>query len=285
MNKFIKPLILATLLVSGASLASCGGGKTIRICASEIPHAKLLNECIKPLLEEKGYNLKVKVLDWTQQNSAVAQGDYDANYFQHLPYLENYNSSVNDNLKLKPVCKVHYERLCMYASDLNKKTLSNGDKIAIVDDLSNVERALKLLEQEKVLKIKESNYVNGVFTFDTTKPNEGVTFLSGYENVTLRCLPENTLCASLPDYHFGILSGNTAMLGLTSYQDRIVFGENSSEQEDLKANVIAMRKADVENKTEIAKVLTEVFNDKKVDDYINTTFGQSVVYHYVNLLG
>ena len=219
MKKSIKVLALASLVASLGTLASCGGSeKTIRICASEIPHAKILNECIKPLLKEEGYDLKVKVLDWTQQNSAVAQGDYDANYFQHIPYLTNYNASVSDNLKLTPIVKVHYERLCMYAEDENHKVLTNGDKIALVDDQANLERALKLLEQEGVLTIKNNAYKNDIYSVDVSKVQDVVTLKEGYENVKLKCMPESTMCQALTDYNFGILSGNTAMLGLQNYQ-------------------------------------------------------------------
>ena len=285
MKKSIKVLALVTLVASLGALTSCGGSeKTIRICASEIPHAKILNECIKPLLKEEGYELKVKVLDWTQQNSAVAQGDYDANYFQHIPYLNNYNASVSDGLKLTPIVKVHYERLCMYAEDTNHKTLTNGDKIALVDDQANLERALKLLEQENVLTIKDNAYVDGIFSVDVSKVHDVVTLKAGYENVKLKCMPEATMCQALTDYNFGILSGNTAMLGLQNYQDKIVFGENSEREEDEKANVIAVRKADADAKTEKVQVLTSVFAKAEVSKYIEDTFGASVVYHYINLL-
>lgn len=276
----INTLLLVSLI--GGGLSSCNSEKTIRICASEIPHAKILNECIKPLLKEEGYQLNVKVLDWTEQNSAVANGDYDANYFQHLPYLNTYNDSVKESLKLEAVVKVHYERLCMYASDLSDKVLDDGEKIVIVDDLSNIERALKLLTQENIISMNENCYVDGVFTFDNTRPHDYVTFLDGYENCILKCLPENTLCAALPDYDFGILSGNTAMLGLSSYQERIVFGENSLEEEDAKANVIACRKNDVSN--EKIQALIKVFAKDEVNKYIQETFGSSVKYHYINLL-
>lgn len=68
-----------------------GNGATIKVCASDIPHAAVLNGCVKDLLKKQGYNLEVSILDWTLQNDAVANGDYDANYFQHVPYLESYN--------------------------------------------------------------------------------------------------------------------------------------------------------------------------------------------------
>ena len=87
-----------------------GNDTEIRVCASDVPHAEVLNGCVKDLLKAQGYNLVVTVLDWTMQNDQVAQGDYDANYFQHVPYLNTYNGSV----KLFAACKVHYEPLGIY---------------------------------------------------------------------------------------------------------------------------------------------------------------------------
>lgn len=95
-----KAFILSSLAVlSLASLASCGGrdtSKVIAVCASESPHALILNNAVKPLLEEKGYRLEVTVLDWTLQNDAVLHGDYDANYFQHRPYLQQYETNKDN---------------------------------------------------------------------------------------------------------------------------------------------------------------------------------------------
>lgn len=87
-----------------------GNNTEIKVCASDVPHAEVLNGCVKELLEKQGYTLKVSILDWTLQNDAVANGDYDANYFQHVPYLETYSGSV----KLFAACKVHYEPLGIY---------------------------------------------------------------------------------------------------------------------------------------------------------------------------
>lgn len=148
--KNIKLFTLITLLCGG--LCSCNGNidnpNKITIAASELPHAKILREAVAPILSEKGYELKVTVLDWTKQNEAVAYDEYDANYFQHIPYL-NTNNFEGDK-ELVPAAKVHYEKLCLYASSLNHKTLENGDTIEIVNDTSNIERALLLLNSYNI---------------------------------------------------------------------------------------------------------------------------------------
>ena len=111
--KRLNIILLGSLLLAG-SLTSCGDDlHTITVAASELPHAKILNEAVKPLLEEQGYKLKVSVLDWTLQNDAVAHDEYDANYFQHIPYL-NANNLTGDK-ELVAAAKVHYEKLCLYA--------------------------------------------------------------------------------------------------------------------------------------------------------------------------
>ena len=206
-----KNIILPILaLVSANCLTGCGKdtSHTISVCASELPHAKILKEAIKDIVKEDGYVLEVSVLDWTIQNDAVAHGEYDANYFEHIPYLKTYEGST----PLFPACKVHYEKLCLYAKDTSKKTLFNGAKIELVNDLSNVERALNLLKSKNVLSINPSCYDgNGNFAnFDVASPSAGVTFLDSYKDCSLTCIKESQLPQSLPDYDFGIIPGNTA---------------------------------------------------------------------------
>jgi len=267
------------------TLCGCGGSneKNISICASELPHAKILNEIVKDILKEDDYNLTVTVLDWTIQNDAVANREYDANYFQHVPYLNTYEGLA----KLIPACKVHYEKLCLYSSDKDtNKKLDNGETIEIVNDPSNIERALNLLASYNILKINESNYdaSKNFVNFDTSNPNSCVTFLDGYTKCSLTCVKESNLCASLSDYNFGIIPGNSALTGLGSnVSSRIVLSEKASDELiSEKANIIAVKE---NNKySEKTKELVKVFSDVRVADYIKSTFGDSVLYHYENLI-
>lgn len=283
-----KLLFALPLFALAASLFACGGNneKTITIAASELPHAKILNEAIKPVLKDKGYDLKVTVLEWTQQNPAVARGEYDANYFQHLPYLNTYNAEASEDNQLQMVVKVHFEKLCLYASDLNHKTLQNGDTIEIVNDVSNIERALLLLQDHGVIDaISPSCYDgDGTFTFNTSNPNSQVTFAAAYSNCKITCIQESNLAVSLPDYDFGVIPGNAALTGLgNDYASRIVFGENVDEDIlSLRANGVAVQKKDA--KSDKSKALVEAFASDSVKNYIASTFGDSVVYHYENLI-
>ena len=107
-------LSVSVLFASVISLAGCGAdpAKTITVAASEDPHAVVLNsDAVQNYVKDKGYSLNVKVIDWTIQNDGVANGDYDANYFQHRPYLLEFNS---DYSKVKPLATVHFEPLRLY---------------------------------------------------------------------------------------------------------------------------------------------------------------------------
>ena len=280
----INKLLIGTLLLAGSLITGCDNSNKITVCASDLPHAKILNEAVKPILEEKGYKLDVEVLDWTIQNSAVANDEYDANYFQHIPYL-NVNNFEGEK-ELVAAAKVHYEKLCLYASDKDtNKKLDNGETIEIVNDISNIERALLLLESYNILTINENCYEEGEFTnFDTTKPNDYVTFLTGYENCRLTCILESNLCVSLDDYNFGIIPGNTALTGLgDDYASRIVLSEKATEETiSERANIIAVKKSNANS--EKTKALVEACGDERVAAYVSNTFGDSVLYHYENLL-
>ena len=280
----INKLLIGTLLLAGSLITGCDNSNKITVCASDLPHAKILNEAVKPILEEKGYKLDVEVLDWTIQNSAVANDEYDANYFQHIPYL-NVNNFEGEK-ELVAAAKVHYEKLCLYASDKDtNKKLDNGETIEIVNDISNIERALLLLESYNILTINENCYEKGEFTnFDTTKPNDYVTFLTGYENCRLTCILESNLCVSLDDYNFGVIPGNTALTGLgDDYASRIVLSEKATEETiSERANIIAVKKSNANS--EKTKALVEACGDERVAAYVSNTFGDSVLYHYENLL-
>lgn len=274
-----------TLLLGTVSLISCGGSDdnrsetTITVCASEVPHKKILDEVVSDILEEKGYTLETTTLDWTIQNDAVANDEYDANYFQHIPYLETYQGST----KLVAAAKVHYERLCAYASDLNHKELQNGDSIEIVNDISNIERALNLLVAEGVLTINQSCYVDGTFkNFDVVNPHNSITFTENYKDCELACIKESQLCSSLPDYDFGIIPGNTALSGLANFQERICFGENDEGLISERANIIVVKEENKNSPKILA--LVEALADPRVESYISSTFGESVLYHYVDLI-
>ena len=277
----IKKLSLLTLLPILVLSTGCSNPHTtIRICASQLPHAKILQEVVAPIVQEKGYTLNVKVLDWTIQNSVLAAKEYDANYFQHIPYLETYTGSVS----LVPACKVHYEKLCVYKGNDSNGIIENGESIVLVNDVSNIERALKLLQFYNILTINDSCYTSGSFDFDIRYPYKSITLQNGYKDCKLEFLKESQLCISLPDYNFGIIPGNTALTGLgDDAARRITLAEQVDEETVSKnANIIAVREEDKDS--EKTKILVDALGDNRVKEYIENTFGGSVLYHYEKLI-
>lgn len=272
MKKFFNVLLSLALSLCSvfavAGAAGCSKDDTITVCASEVPHAEVLNGVVKEELKKKGYTLEVTVLDWTEQNNAVANGDYDANYFQHVPYLETYTGKVN----LFASCKVHYEPLGIYYGKAAQGTaLTDGKTFEICDDVSNAIRAFQLLTVKGVIDkdAEGENYpVNAAgdaLTIGETK--KSWTSTDGQVTVTL--VAENLLVASKGDYDFACLPCNTAYTGSVTADQRVEV-EDDPAQVAGKANVIAARLEDYKNNEKYkAKIdaLTEVMLSKAVSDF------------------
>lgn len=262
-------LSLVTILVLGLVLCfttSCGDKtKTINVCASELPHADILENAVAPILKEKGYTLKVSVLDWTLQNDAVASKDYDANYFQHVPYLETYTGDV----KLFASAKVHYEPLGIYKGKATGE-LKDGKSFAICNDESNALRALELLQAKGVIETVPATSDGKLsFTGSTWTSENGVT-------VTL--IAEELLVASMQDYDFACLPCNTALTGNVSGSLQVAKEDDASLVAG-KANVLAARSDDYKNDENYkAKIdaLTDALLSKAVSDYVNQKWGGAI---------
>ena len=152
-----KIIAIALVLVMALSLAACGGTadeKTITIAASATPHAEIL-AVAKDVLAADGWTLEiVEYADYVVPNTVVDDGEMDANYFQHQPYLDTFNAE--NGTKLVSVAAIHYEPFGIYTGTKNaKEELAEGDKIAVPNDGSNRARALLLLEAEGMITLKE----------------------------------------------------------------------------------------------------------------------------------
>lgn len=276
-----KSVILAGVL-SVLALASCGNNKydddhIITVCCSSLPHEAILENAVKPILEKQGYKLETTVLDWSIQNDAVKNKEYDANYFQHRPYLQEWetgNSNYNVDYEYKtlfPAATVHYEPLRIYAG---KKTAAQFESekttstFVICNDGTNETRALDLLVK------------NGVIASYQTDANGNPINLPS----NIKALSEETLAVALADYDYGVLPTNTALTGnITADPSLPVEG---SDVADLRSNVIAARVSDYINdsvyKTKI-NVLVDACTDKSIETYINTTYN-NVIAAYQNVL-
>lgn len=274
-----KHIALLTGAISLLALASCGDNSTtITVCCSSLPHEQILNNAIKPLLEKEGYKLKTTVLDWTLQNDAVANKEYDVNYFQHRPYLQSWetgNSNYDTNYSyttLFPAATLHYEPLRIYAG---KKTAAEFQSIkttatyVICNDGTNETRALDLLVKNGVIS-----------SYETDSSGAPINLPSNIEAVS-----EETLASSLADYDYGVLPTNTALTGNIKADTTLpVEGDDVA---DLRSNVIAARVKDyASDSTYKAKIdaLVKVSLDTSVATYIANTWNNVIVAYQHSLL-
>lgn len=261
-----KSLFVLPLFV--LSFVSCNkdDSKTINIACSQKPHAEILNDVCKAELKEKGYTLNVTVLDWTLMNDATYSGEYDGNYFQHRPYLQNYDGNQSSYstsytyTKLFPAAAVHFEPLRIYEG---KKTAADFASIkteatyCICNDVSNEIRALDLLKEAGVITSYELDS-------DGTPTNLP-------KNITP--LTESELALAIADYDYGVLPVNSALTGGLEASDSLPT-ENDTVA-DKNANVLALNVTKYnENKDYKTKmdVLCDVLLSDKVASYIKTTY-------------
>lgn len=266
MKKCFLCLVAVLALVLSVCLTSCNKDeKTIYVCASELPHADVLENAVAPILKEKGYTLKVTVLDWNIQNDSVASGDYDANYFQHVPYLELYTGDV----KLFASAKVHYEPLGIYKGSSTGE-LKDGKSFAICNDESNALRALELLKAKGVIETLPVDEEGKLTITGSSWTSEN--------GVTVTLIAEELLVASMADYDFVCLPCNTALTGNVNGALQVA-KEDDAELVAGKANVIAARVEDYKN-DEVYKAkidaLTDAVLSKAVSDYVNEKWGGAI---------
>lgn len=266
MKKCFLCLVAVLALVLSVCLTSCNKDeKTIYVCASELPHADVLENAVAPILKEKGYTLKVTVLDWNIQNYSVASGDYDANYFQHVPYLELYTGDV----KLFASAKVHYEPLGIYKGSSTGE-LKDGKSFAICNDESNALRALELLKAKGVIETLPVDEEGKLTITGSSWTSEN--------GVTVTLIAEELLVASMADYDFVCLPCNTALTGNVNGALQVA-KEDDAELVAGKANVIAARVEDYKN-DEVYKAkidaLTDAVLSKAVSDYVNEKWGGAI---------
>ena len=271
MKKFFA-IVVAGVLTLG--LAACGGseeapadtsaeGITLKIGASPTPHAEIL-EAAKEELAAKGITLEItEFTDYVQPNLATESGDLDANYFQHGPYLEQFNKEQETNLV--SIGTVHYEPMGIYAgtvSDLS--AVPEGTKIGIPNDATNGGRALLLLE------------ANGLIKLD---PEAGVaaTKLDIVENplnLEIIDMEAAQLALSMSDLGLAVINGNYAMQNGLKVNDALAIEAADSEAALTYGNIVAV-KAGNEEAPGLAELM-EVLHGETVAAFINETYGGAV---------
>lgn len=272
-NKFKAVVALPVLALGlGLSLTSCSEDLTnvIRVAASSSPHAEILEDAVAPLLEAKGYTLRVEEYDWTLQNEAVEKGEYEANYFQHRPYLQEYDAGESYTeysesyayTKVFPVVGVHFEPLRFYHGTASVeefesiKTLSTTT-FAICNDATNAERACDLLVE------------NGILDADYDVDNLPSNIVK---------ISEETLASLYTDYSYGLLPCNTALTAGIEADPGLPV--ESNDVKEYRANVLAASVTryaeDAAYKTKI-DLLADALLDESVATYIEETYNGVIV--------
>lgn len=260
MKKTYK-LLTATLLALGL-LAGCGtseeADEKIIVGASAVPHAEIL-ENVKEDLKELGYDLEVTIFnDYVLPNKALSEGQLDANFFQHIPYLEEMNS--NENLGLIWTVKVHIEPMGLYSDKISTlDELEDGATIAIPNDATNGSRALKLLADNGLITLKDSEVAS---VLDIT---------SNPKNLEFTELDAPALPRTLVDVDAAVINTNYAIeADLNPLEDAIIIESGDSPY----ANVLAVKEADKDS--EKIKALNEVLNSEKTKTFIEEKYEGSI---------
>lgn len=202
----------------------------VKVGASVTPHAEILN-AVKDELKAAGYDLEVvEFTDYVLPNTALEQGDLDANYFQHTPYLENFNEE--NGTHLVAVGKIHYEPFGIYAgktSDLS--SIPEGGSIAIPNDGTNEARALLLLEAQGLIKLKEG------ITFTATV----LDIAENPKNLSIKEIEAAQLARSLQDVDAAVINGNYAIQAGLKVKDALAIEDKDSIAADTYANVLVVK--------------------------------------------
>ena len=276
MKKKLLALFLGLTLC--LSLAACAGDSgettddagtdgdsaetvTLTVAASPTPHAEILNQCV-PILAEQGIELVVnEYSDYVVPNTAVEDGDEDANYFQHLPYLEEFNETRGTHLV--SVAGVHIEPMGIYAGRVSSlEDLPDSAVIAVPNDATNEGRALLLLEAQGLITLDDSSNL-------TATPNN---IVDNPKNLEFQELEAATIPSVLADVDLAVINSNYALgAGLNPTTDALAIESSDSPY----VNVLVVKEGNENN--EAIQALVDALHSDTIRDYITETFDGAVV--------
>lgn len=292
MRKKITALLLAALTIGAVGLTGCAANGTtsigdtgtssgdadteadgdragvdlevIKVGASITPHAEILEQ-VKDVLAEQGYDLQiVEYNDYVLPNTALEDGDLDANFFQHQPYLDDFNAE--NGTHLVSVASVHFEPFGLYAGKTaNLDDLAEGGIVAVPNDTTNEARALLLLEAQGLIKLKEDVGLTATVLDIEENPL----------NLEIREIEAAQLARSLQDVDIAAINGNYAAQGGLDVADAIVVEASDSLAADTYGNVIAVKEGNEDS--EKIKALVDAVLSDKVRSYIEETYGNAVI--------
>lgn len=271
----MKKSFLAMLgLAASLLLTGCGGGgdtggnssdklnATIKVGATPVPHAELLEE-IKPDLKEQGVTLEiVEFNDYVQPNIALNDKELDANFFQHEPYLNDFVKEHTE-MKIKNAGGIHVEPMGIYSKKITKlEELADGATVSIPNDPTNGGRALLLLEKANLLKLKEG--VKETATVQDIAENP--------KNLVIQEIEAAQLPRTLEDVDISIINTNFAMnADLNPIKDALFMEDKTSPY----VNIITVRDGD-ENRPEI-QALLKTLKSEKIKKFIEEKYNGAIV--------
>ncbi len=255
---------LFTACTNAAGTASTQETEVITVGASITPHAEILAQ-IEPLLAEQGYALEVvEYTDYILPNTALEAGDLDANFFQHTPYLEEFN--VQNETDISPVAAVHFEPLGIYSNTLRDLgDIPHGAKIAVPNDATNEARALLLLQEEGILTLSPDAGINA------TK----LDILDNPHQVEIVEMEASQLARVLPDVELACINGNYALQGGLTAEDALTFEAADSLSAQTYANILAVQTENSES--DKTRALAAALTDESVKLFIENTYEGAVV--------
>ena len=275
-------LSLASIVTAGA-LVGCGSSansdkadngsgasgdlEVIKVAASATPHAEILEQA-KSALAEQGYDLQIQIFDdYVQPNEVVESGDFDANYFQHVPYLDSFNEEHGTHLV--DAGDIHYEPFGIYPGTKSSlDDLANGDVIAIPNDTTNEARALLLLQDNGLLTLKDGVGLEATVNDITDNPL----------NLQFQELEAAQVARVVNEVAFVVLNGNYALeAGYSVAKDSVAYESTDSVAAETYVNIIAVKEGN-ENDPKI-QALVSVLKSDDIKKFIEDTYDGAVVFY------
>ena len=256
---------------SAESSASTAELQTIKVGAVPTPHAEILNDVVAPLLEKEGYKLEVTEFDdYVLPNTALDSGDIDANYFQHVPYMEDFNAE--NGTDIVEVVSVHFEPFGIYAGqakslDELKEWIADGRDvtIAVPNDTTNEARALLLLEAQGIIQLPEDAGIDVTAIDIIDKP----------ANLTIEEIEAAQTARVLEDVAVACINGNYAQQADLTADDALAIEDVESISAQTYANVLSVNNG--HENDEAIQALAKALTSDDVKTYISEKYGNSVI--------
>ncbi|WCK55376.1 MetQ/NlpA family ABC transporter substrate-binding protein [Aneurinibacillus sp. Ricciae_BoGa-3] len=273
-----KWIIAVLMLFTVGVLSACGnnagsstGGTdnaakttSITVGASAVPHAEILN-FVKDKLKQEGVDMKVQVFnDYVLPNMALEDKQIDANYFQTVPYLDDFNKKHNTHIAA--LDGIHFEPMGLFGGKQKAKQPKTGAVVAIPDDTTNTARALKLLETTGWIKLTPTKKIIELTPQDIVQ--------NPYK-IIIKPMKADILPRALSDVDYAVINGNNALNGGLKLQDAVSMEKATSEAAKTFANIISVKKGD-ENNPAIQKLI-KVLKSDDVKKFINDKYKGAVV--------